>query len=101
MIQKTKSSSSEPHPYPSPGNFTSTPAAYRHLECQLRRCLVALSLLLLASPALGVEEAGRFFTRRLTLRCGVGSSCSPPPGGGGLRTFVLHQGYPYPENLQG
>ena len=40
-----------------------------------------------------------FFSRQLTLRCAVG--CSSSTRGGGVRTLVLHTGYPYHSKLQG
>ena len=67
------------------------------------------SLLALAVPVehalLGVtllfgavrDEAGGdilFFTLLVTLRCRFG--CSSSTSSGGVRTFILHQGYPYP-----
>ena len=76
MIQKTKSSSSEPAPYPSIGNFTSTPAACRHLECQLILSFFAFSPLS-AGPDMGKGGGyGSLFTLLLTLEGGARGSAS-------------------------
>ena len=85
VIQRTKSSSSEPPPYPSSGKFTSTPAACRHLDRQLRRRFLAFSLLLAAPPAQGMEWAGRFSTDHSPLGLGLGAPLPPVVGAEDLR----------------
>ena len=78
---KIKSSSSELPPYPSSGNFSSTQAACRHLEYQLRRFLLGVLGAIVGATSTSLGGNSPFCTRRLTLRCGVG--CSPSTSGGG------------------
>ena len=68
------------------------PAACRHLECQLGFRFLAFSPFS-EPPVLGEGEgAVRFSPCCSPFGAGLGG---PLPLVGGLRTFVLHQGYPY------
>ena len=82
MIEKTESSSLEPPPYPSSGNFTSTPAACRHLKCQLRLHLLVSAFHPAPHPC--VWGCVLLFYEWE-----------------GLRTFVLQQGHSYRRISQG